>query len=345
MANFNINTNISGVIGMFNNFRTLLSGGVTQAVGAVNKALLTLAANPIGAVIAALGVAIVGLTAILRRFQPVIDLIDQGLAALSATFDVLADRIGFLFGVTEKNTLSFREAAEAAIELEKASQRLADAEIEQITVSAMRRAEFARARLDAADATKSDEERIAALDEAQRIQNEGIDEELVLRRERLRILREQQALGANDRADNEEAARLEAEIIDLDAMRLRQLRQTETQRSALIKRTQDQQAAEEARARSAAERAEEERQREEDDAQAEVDRIREIREQREIDLLIAGGATEEEVFQARLDRAETEEEMAQIRHEAEVQRIKDERKEKADAAAEEMRLLEEAGSG
>ena len=328
MARFNIESNIEQQSQLFGQFGGVL-GRLPAVIGGVRTAMVALgtaiSANPIGVVIVAIGAAVTGLSAVLRRFQPVIDIIDQGLAALGATFDVLADRIGFLFGVTERNTLSFREAAEAAIELERASQRLADQEIEQITISAQRRADFAEQRLIAADATRTDQERIDALTEAQRIQNEGIDDEIRLRTERLRILREQQALGANDRDDNREAAMLEAELINLDAQRLSQLRETESQRSGLILRTQQQAAAAQAL-----------REQEEAAAQAEVDRIREVRQQREIDLARAGGSSEEEVFRLRLERAETEEEQAQIMHERTIARLEAEREARTEAAATQM---------
>ena len=56
-------------------------------------------------------------------------------------------------------------------------------------------------------------------------------------------------------------------------------------------------------------------------AQQKIDDARELRQEREIDLAIAGGATEEEVFELRLERAETEDEMAEILHDREVFRI------------------------
>ena len=303
MARFNIESNIeeqTGLFALFGGTIGRLPAIFATATGAVRTFTAALLANPITAILVGVTAAITGLIGILSRFQPVIDLFSQGMAGASAIVDVLADRLGFLFGVTERNTLSFREAATAAIELERASQRLADREIEQITISATRRAEFARFRLIAADATRTDQERIEALTEAQRIQNEGIDDEIEIRTERLRILREQQALGANDRDDNREAAQLEAELIDLDAQRLAQLRQTETQRSALILRTQRQAEADRNAAAATRER-----------NRAEAERIRLATEQLEltearsqesqaIQLLRAQGVEEEALLEIQL---------------------------------------------
>ena len=52
------------------------------------------------------------------------------------------------------------------------------------------------------------------------------------------------------------------------------------------------------------------------------------------------GATEEELFEARLERAETEEEREQLRHDERIRLIREERQAREDAAAEEQRMIE-----
>ncbi len=341
MAQFNIQSNISEVTGRFSAFSSLLSGGVKNAIGVVNTSLLTLAANPIGAVLAAVGVVIVAITASLSRLQPVVDEINVRVAQLSAAWSFLVDTVGSYLGIADGPSMSFRDTVVAAGELERATQSLADEQNELIVSTARRNATIAEQRLIAADATRTDEERIEALREAQRVTNELFDDEERVARERLRILTEQQALGDNTREDNEEAARLEAQLIELGTRRSRTLMQTEAAATALERRTQMAADAATRSAEAQAERDQKEEDRAEEMAQKEMDRIRELRQQREIDLLIAGGSTEEEVFEARLARAETEEEVAQIMHEQEVFRLEEIRDAKADEAEEERKQIEE----
>lgn len=347
MANFNIDSNIGDVTSSFGSFSSLLSGGVTSAISTVNAGLLTLAANPIGAVLAVIGVVIVAITAGLSKLQPVVDRIDQAMAALGATFSFFVDTVGSWLGLGDAPALSLRETALAAVELEKQSQAAADSQIALIVTSAELRAEQRQASLESADVTLATEDRINALERAEVATRSLFDAQRTQLDREISILAQQQALGNNTREDNEELARLQADRINLNAMEASQLRAFTAQRTGLVLREEmaaanalkATQAMSAARQKAAdAQTARDLKEQEAADAAAakEVDRIRELRQQREIDLEIAGGATEEEVFQLRLDRAETQDEMDQIIHERAVSRIEERRE--AEATAEEARL-------
>ena len=230
--------------------------------------------------------------------------------------------------------MSLAETARQAYELTRAEQALADRQIASLTVQAERNAQLREAQAIAADQTLTDEERIAALEEAQRLNTEIFNEERAQAAERVRILEEQQLLSSNTREDNEELARLRAMLINLDAQESQMNRTLLAQRTALQRRTEMQAEAERARNEQIAERNRLEMERA--DAAA-----RELEQSRELELLEAIGATEEELFDARLERAETEEEREQLRHDERIRLIREERQEREEAAAEVERIREE----
>ena len=63
--------------------------GASEGASSFNKQLLVLLANPIGLTIAAIVLALAGLVAIFKTFQPLVDKVEQGLAALGATLNVI----------------------------------------------------------------------------------------------------------------------------------------------------------------------------------------------------------------------------------------------------------------
>ena len=341
MARFFIESNLGETTQEAGDLANQLGGPFGRAVATARSAFATLnaviAANPIGATLTIITAFI---TYIASNFQPVIDRAMAAFAAFNAVVAQGIDFFGSLLGLTERTGNSFAETARMAYELERAEQALQDRVIDNLTVQAERNAQLREAQALAADQTLSEEERIAALQRAGQLNREIFNEERSIAAERVRILEEQQALGSNTREDNEELARLRAMLINLDAQEAQQNRTLLAQRTALERRTQMQAEAEANRAAAAAERAQQEREREEEMAQAEIDRIRELRQEREIDLLRAGGATEQEVFEARLERAETLEEQQQIIHEQEVARIRAERAETEAAEEAERRQIE-----
>ena len=236
MARFNIESNIQEQTGLFQQFGGVLGGlpSIFATVrGAVTALTAAIAANPIGALLTVISAGVVAVTAALSQLQPVIDEINVRLAQLGAAWQFVVDTVGSYLGIAEAPPRTFRETVIAAGELERATQDLDDAQNDFIVTQARLNAAISEQRLIAADATASEAERIAALEEAQRLTNQLYDEEQTLLRERVRILQEQQDLGENTRADNEELNRLQADLINLDTARNNALRETVSMLSAL----------------------------------------------------------------------------------------------------------------
>jgi len=101
--------------------------GLAKGVIGVGKALITtFITNPILLAVTAIVGAVAALVAVFAKFEPIIDKIEQGFAALSAIGGVLKAGIFSLFTGTDKLGKSFKEAAKEAIELKKREQELAD---------------------------------------------------------------------------------------------------------------------------------------------------------------------------------------------------------------------------
>ena len=322
MAKFNIESNIGEVSGAFGTFASRLTGPVVSAIKGVNVALATLAANPIGAVVAALGIAVIALTAGLSKLQPVVDAIEVRLARAGAAMSFFVDTVGSWLGLNDAPALSLSETKDAAAALTVATQNAADAQNELIVRSSELRAEAKEALLVSADQTLSTDERVAALNRAGDAIREQFRLEREFNEENIRIIEGRRALGTNTREEDMEYALLLAMRNDLIGAEATMLKEVEGQTTGLIKaqNTLIQQ--------------------QQDASQKEVDRVRELRQEREIDLAIAGGATEEEVFQLRLERAETQEEMDAINHEKEIARIEGIRDAKAEADEAEMEMAD-----
>lgn len=215
-SRFNIDSNVSEFVDDISR----ISPAAGQAMGALAAIRTTMrslnaviAANPIGAL---LTIVTTFVTYVASTYQPVIDRATAAFAALEAVWNVGIDTIGSLLGLTEASSLTLAEAAAAAYNLERATQALADRQIELLTVNARLRADISEYRAIAADATLTEQERIQALSDAQRVQDELFANEREVLQERVRILMEQQAISSNTREDNEELAMLQAELIGLD---------------------------------------------------------------------------------------------------------------------------------
>ena len=302
-----------------------------RGIAAIRALGAAIVANPIGATITAIAAAIVVVINSLRQLQPVVDEINVRLAQLSAAWDFLIDTIGSYLGIADAPTQSFLDTVDAAGQLERQNIALADSQNELIVRTAELRAELDTARLAAADQTLSEEERIAALQEAARVTNELFDAQQAQLEQEVANLQMRQALSSNTREDDRQLAELQAQLIGLQSQRSAGLREINSQLTGLQAAQQRAIEAEMAAEEVARMREEEERRRSEE-------AIRETRQQREIDLLRAAGATELEVFEARLMRAETAEEREQILHEQRVFQIQDELRMRMDAEAARTRL-------
>jgi len=248
-----------GMITKFSNFGKSITG-VARGIGGTSKALkvlkVALVSTGIGAIVVAFG----SLVTFLTSTQRGMDKVSKVTAALGATFDVLKDRIS---GIGEAFTLLFSgkpgeafdklkesvtgvtdeivRETKAAYELAGALQAVEDREIGLIESTAERRKEISRLRLVTEDETKSYKERIAALDEAIRLEGEILDEQLSIAKERARISAEQLALGESSRDEIRENAQLQAQVSELEERSLQFSRSIFTRRNALIRQEQAEQ--------------------------------------------------------------------------------------------------------
>lgn len=125
--------------------------------------------------------------------------------------------------------------AKAAADLEKQMQQLRDRERELLVDISKRKAEVAELRLIAEDETKSFKERQAAIQRANAIQEEQMNRELELQRERVRIIEEQLALGENLEEDEQRLAEERAKLGDIEAGNLKMLRSLKAKENSIAK--------------------------------------------------------------------------------------------------------------
>lgn len=219
--------------GMISSFRDSVKTvkGLTKGFVSLRGAII---ATGIGALVVALG----SLVTFFTKTQRGADKLSQAFAGIGATIDVLVDRVSSfgegLFMIISgdisegleilKNSFKgigeeIREESAAAIQLEKDLQALEDREIEMIKTRTKLRREIEEARLAYADVTKTDEERISALEKAIKLENELADQEIAIAAERVRIITEQNALGESTRDDLRAQAEAEARLDELQAQR------------------------------------------------------------------------------------------------------------------------------
>lgn len=155
-------------------------GGVVQGFIGMTKAAWAFIATPIGAVIAAIVVAVTAVYNIFKKFQPVLDWIEQKFAAVSAVISVVKDAFLALFSGTKSLSESFSglgdamaDAAKRAQALKKAQQDLQDQQALLIESDAKAKRQIDELLLQSKDRTKSEEERIKLIDEALKIEEDA----------------------------------------------------------------------------------------------------------------------------------------------------------------------------
>lgn len=160
------------------NGQKALAAGMNVATGAVRIFTVALAATGIGVLIG--GIAL--LISTFKSFTPLIDKVEQGMAAAGAAFNVVKNAIISLVTGAKSFTDVFKnlgssmmEAAVAAAQLAKAQQDLDDITDQLTVASAKNRAEINRLNIQAKDRTKTEEERIALLQKASKIEQLDFD--------------------------------------------------------------------------------------------------------------------------------------------------------------------------
>lgn len=177
--------------------------GIKDGVIGATKASLGFIATPLGAVIAAIALVLVGLVNIFRTFTPIVDKAEQVTAAIGATFNVVKNSVIALVTGAKSLTEVFSglgsamsNAAEDAASLTKAQQDLDDALAQQEVTSAKTRAEINRLNIQAKDRTKTEEERLALLEKASKLEEQDFQERKKNSDEQLRIAQEQIRISA-----------------------------------------------------------------------------------------------------------------------------------------------------
>ena len=139
----------------------------------MTKAAMAFIATPIGAVISVVAGAVTLLVNVFKNFDPLVDKIEQGLAALSASFTWVKESvIGLITGQKEHNE-TMKEAVNRAIELKKAEQELDDMNLLLIESNAKSKRQIDELLLQSKDRTKSEKERMALIDEALKIEEQA----------------------------------------------------------------------------------------------------------------------------------------------------------------------------
>lgn len=151
-----------------------------KGVGTAMKALL---ANPIALFITAIVGAVAALISIFKKFDPIVDKIQQGLAAIRAVLTTLKESfIGFITGTKSLSETfnglgaAMNNAAKEAVDLKKKEQELDDMNWLLIESEAKKKRQIDELLLQSKDRTKSEEERIALIDEALKIEEEAYKE-------------------------------------------------------------------------------------------------------------------------------------------------------------------------
>ena len=203
--------------------------GMNIATGATRIFTLALAATGIGLIIAA----VVLLIGYLRTFDPIVDKVEQAFAGLSAAIRVvqqiiwdiissfsdlgkMAEKLGDFFedpiGAIEKVGDKMVEAADAAMKLKEAQQDLADQQAIQSVQNKKLEGEINRLMLQSRDRTKSEQERIALLQKAEKINEEIYQKNMKLADEEYRQAVE--ASRIKGQLTQEEVAQLKAKGVE-----------------------------------------------------------------------------------------------------------------------------------
>lgn len=154
--------------------------GVVQGFLGMAKAAWAFIATPIGAIIAAIVLAITAVYNVFKKFEPVLEWFERKIAAVSAVLSVLKDVFLSVFTGTKSLTEAFdgvggamAQAAKEAEDLKRAQQELEDQQILMIETEAKQKRQIDELLLQSKDRTKSEKERIALIDEALKVEEDA----------------------------------------------------------------------------------------------------------------------------------------------------------------------------
>jgi len=202
--------------------------GVVSGIWATVKASLAFIATPIGAILAAIAVVVGLLYSAFKSFTPLVDKVEQAFAALSAVMSVIKNTIIAVVTGTKSLGEAFSslggdmaEAAQAAANLKKAQQDLADAMEAQEIASAKARAEINRLTIQAKDRTKSEEERLALLKKAEELEKGDFERRAELAKQAIDNAKEDLRINAQLSAE-------ELKLLDTNYERAKEIAEAKT---------------------------------------------------------------------------------------------------------------------
>lgn len=175
--------------------------GITTGIKGMGAALM---ANPVGAVISLIVLGVNSLMDAFKSFKPVMDGIEQGMAAVGAVIDSVKNSIiGLLTGATSFTDFfsgfagSAADAAAKAIELKDAQQKLAEQTANQAILNEEAKNSIDGYMRTVQDSTKTEQERLDALQKAAAKEKENLDQRKELAEENYNIALNQLANGKN----------------------------------------------------------------------------------------------------------------------------------------------------
>jgi len=179
--------------------------GLGKGVLSAGKAMMTaFVTNPILLAIAAIVVVVVLLVDIFKTFQPLVDAIEKSFAALVAVFNVFKATV--LDVITGNKSLkesfsgmgdAMKEAAKAAWDLKAAEQALNDSMVDLELSAARTKTQIDKLMIQSTDVTKSEKERIKALEEVLALQKDQHEKNVKWADESKRITLEKIIIGKN----------------------------------------------------------------------------------------------------------------------------------------------------
>jgi hypothetical protein len=174
-----------------------------QSLLTMGKAMWAIVSNPIGLILTAIVGVIALLVASFRTFQPLIDKVEQGFAALQAVINVIKNT--FIQVVTGAKSLGdafsglgsdISDATKRTIALTKAQQDLEDAMKSQEVTTAKQRAEITKLNVMAKNRNLTEKERLDLLNKAESIEKKLFDKRVALADQEVRNAREAIAIKA-----------------------------------------------------------------------------------------------------------------------------------------------------
>lgn len=151
-------------------------GGFISGMQGMISASKAFIATPLGMVLGLIAAAVTAVVSVFKTFQPVIDKLEQGLAALAAAFTWVKESVIGLFTGQKEHNESMKEAVKAAIALKKAEQDLEDMNMKLIESDAKHKRQIDELLLQSKDRTKSEKERVALIDQALEIEKKAYAE-------------------------------------------------------------------------------------------------------------------------------------------------------------------------